>query len=514
MQRLSIKNLQEDPLLVVHEKPCKIQIGTLKIVHPMNMTIIENTIEALTSISHLKLKTNPLINIVKIKIQQLYTTFYGLKPRKHRSKRWDVIGTGFKFIAGTPDAQDLRLINYTMNELIGQNNEQVKTNMQLNERITHITDTINKIIENSHENKIISDEIETIITIINIDNINRLLDSIQDAVILSKSSLVSNKILSLRELNTIRTLLQDQGVEVNFADEALQFVIPKLALKDDVLLYILNVPQLENTTSNLLRIYPLTTNNRILHQYPTHIVQRGNNLYTTSKPEDFVQKSSFLNELQDECLVPLIHGKKATCNYVEQYETTQKLITENSILISNAKHQILKSNCGPDNRTLNGNFLISFANCTLEFNNQSFQNSELVSEVHTFERAFHNLKIEWKEHKTYDLEKISNTAVSNRQKLNHAYLRQDSLHFKLWTTFGGFSLFTILGFVTVGIFIKIICDNRANGPGRSVLKGDVVTDGTDQPPEIDSLADISIKLQRLQQQLEQLPSFSATLQKP
>ncbi|XP_055617729.1 uncharacterized protein LOC129763035 [Toxorhynchites rutilus septentrionalis] len=376
-----------------------------------------------------------------------------------------------------------------MNELINQNNEQLKINFQISERVSQITNTINKIEENSFTNKLILDEIETITTILNIDNINHLLDSIQDAVTLSKSSLVSNKILSLREINAIRTLLQDQGVAVNFPDEALQFVIPKLALRDDIPLYILNVPQLENTTSDIIRIYPLVNNNRILHQNPTYIIKRNNNLYTTTKPEDFVQKSSFLNELRDECVASLIHGRQATCSYVMQNKTTQKLITENSILISNAKNQILQTTCGPDNRTLNGNFLISFGNCTILFNNQRFKNAEIISEANVIQRAFHNLKINWKHHKNYELEKINNETISNRNKLEHVYLKQVHINFKLWSLFGGFSLMQI----TCLIVISFILYNKLSPTrtyseasdietGRSSLEGGVVNYETNLNP--------------------------------
>lgn len=508
---LVIENLHNNPLLLIKERECKIQVGTIKIIHPINMTVIENTIETLTSASHRKLEsTNPLTNIIKFKIQQLYTTFYGLKPQRHRSRRWDFIGTAIKFIAGTPDAEDLRIVNSTMNELIDQNNAQLKVNMQLSERISRLTSTINGIVENSLANKIILDEVETITTILNIDNINQLLDNIQDAVTLSKSSLVSNKILSLRELNTIRTLLQDQGIAVDYPDEALQFVIPKLALKDDILLYMLNVPQLENTTSNILRIYPLVNNNRILHQYPTHVVKRSNNLYTTSKPEDFVQKSSFLNNLYDKCLNSLINGKQAECVSSEQNNTIQKLITENSILISNAKNQVLQSNCGPDNRTLYGNFLISFANCTIVFNNQYFSNNELTSEADVIQRAFHNLKINWKWHKNYELEKINNETVINRIKLDHVYLKQNNFNFKLWSLFGGFSLVQITCILTISfiLFYKFsytIRNLRPSdvGPRRSSLKGGAVIDGPTsnmEPPDQRLFNQIE-SVQKQQQQL-------------
>lgn len=517
-QQLSIRNLQEDPLLLVKERTCKIQTGIVKFIHPINLTMIEETVESLISISHQKLvNTNPLTNMVKLKIQQLYTTFHGLKPRRHRSRRWDMIGTALKFIAGTPDAQDLKLINYTMNELINQNNEQMKTNMQLNGRIAHLTDTINKIVENSQTNKIIFNEIEAIITVINIDSINHLLNNIQDAITLSKSSLVSNKILSLRELNTIRTLLAEQGIEMDFPDEALQFVIPKLALRNNILLYMLNVPQLENRTSNIQRIYPLVTDNRVLHQYPTHIIRRGNHLYITEKPEDFVQKTSYLKELHDECLASLIHGKQATCSYVIQNKTSQELITENSILISNAKDQILQSTCGPDNRTLNGNFLISFANCTVKFNSQQFKNNELITKADIIERAFHNLGINWKHHKIYELEKINDETIINRNKLDHVYLKQNSINLKLWSLFGGYAIWQIICIITISfILYKKFSSTTRNsdssviGPGRSSLKGGAVIDGSVSNPKPPG-QHIFEQIQQIQEQQQQLATVLDSL---
>lgn len=482
-QQLVIQKIEDSPVLLIKEKECKIQTGTMKMIHPINMTVIENTIQLLTSTSYNKLsETNPLTNIVKLKIKQLYNTYYGLRPKRHRRKRWDAIGTAFKFIAGTPDAQDLRIINFTMNELITQNNEQYKVNMQLDERVSRLTDTINKVIENSLSNKLIFNEIETITTILNIDNINHLLDNIQDAITLSKSSLVSNKILSLKELNTVKTLLQDQGVTIDFPDEALQFVIPKLALKDDTLLYMLNVPRLENTTSIILRIYPLVTNNRILHQYPTHVIKRSNLLYTTTKPDDFVQKSSYLSELHDNCLTFLINGKQANCSSIMQNKTTQQLITENSILISNAKGQNLQSNCGPDNRTLNGNLLVTFTNCTVVFNGQTFKNTELVSEVQIIQSAFHNLKINWKWHRHFEIEKISNDTISNRNKLDHIYLKQEHTHIKLWSIIGAYTFVQIICILTISLILfKKISSSVTKpkhpgfGTGRSELQGGAVT---------------------------------------
>lgn len=100
--------------------------------------------------------------------------------------------------------------------------------------------------------------------------------------------------------------------------------------------------------------------------------------------------------------------------------------------------------------------------------------------------AFHNSLIQWNLHKHHDIEEISNTAIGNRQKLNHVYLRQDSLHFKLWTMFGGFSLTTMFYFIVIILLVKSItpCSKLKLGhrnspnidPRRLEIEGRVVKD--------------------------------------
>lgn len=277
-------------------------------------------------------------------------------------------------------------------------------------------------------------------------------------------------------------------------------------MKNGDLLYILHVPQLENSTSTIIRVYPLIVDNQIIKSYPSHVIRHRSKLFVTDNPKDIVQKSANIKELEDECLKQIILGKHSRCNSIFKNDTTHQLVNENTIIISNAKHHLLETSCGPDNRRITGNFIVKFSNCTVNFIGQTFQNSESTVNMEILYGAIHNTSIHWHLIKQHDIAAISDTAVSNRQQLSHVYLRQDSLHLKLWTMFGGFSFSTILVFVIIGIVIKYICENRTNGPGRSVLKGDVVTDGNGQNPEGDSLADISIRLQRLQQQLQQLPN--------
>lgn len=411
-----------------------------------------------------------------------------------------------------------------MNEIIDQNNYQYRINESINKRIAQLTGTINQMANVINNNKANLEVLDAITIMLNVDVINELLDNIQEAVTLSKISVTLNKMLSTRDVNVIKSTLHEQGIEVNFPDEALQFVTPKIAVKQGDLLYILHVPHLENSTSTVIRIFPLIVDNQIIKSYPSHIIRHGHRLFTTANPRDFVQRSSNIKEFEDECIQNIILGKRSKCNSIFKDETTQQLANENTVIISNAKNHTLSTNCGPEDRNITGNFIVIIRNCTVHFNNQSFTSTEMTVDTELIHGAFHNSFIEWNLHKQHDIATINKTAVSNRQQPNHVYLRQDSLHFKLWTTFGGFSFSTILGFVIVGVLIKIIYKNRTNGTGRSSLRGGLVTEVTEQhevtpgnhneeerilQQQVAKLQHQQSELQRIIQQLEEQQSTTA-----
>lgn len=453
--QLVIQNLHQSPFLLMKENDCKIQIGTTKIIHPIDLGVIEETANMLTNAFYKKLTTiNPIEEVIKYKIKKLYSSIQGLKPlQHHRQKRWDVLGTAWKWIAGSPDADDLRIINSTMNDLIDQNNNQFEVNEHINQKIQELTSSMNLLSAKLYQNEHMMRDWETVNLMLNIDIISELLEDIQEAIILSKISLTSNKVLSTNEISIIKTLLQDQGVEIHYPDEALQFVTTKIAVNNQQLLYIMHVPRLENMTSTIYNVYPLINDNQMISNYPTHIVKSGKNIFITENPSDYVQKSSYIRELNDECVHHIILGKHASCNSTFANHTIQKLITENTVLLSNVINTVLDTTCGPDNRTLNGNFLISFFNCTITLNNQQFQNTDLSISTKTYQGAFHNLLINWKLQDNHELKLINNVTIGNRLKLEHVYLRQHTLNLRFWTLFGSYSISTILSFV----FIILLC---------------------------------------------------------
>lgn len=169
--QLQIMHVSNDPIVQIKITDCKIQTGAIKIIHPVNLARIEESIEILTNSFYNKLTpTNPLQEVIKFRIKKLYSTLYGLKPEQtRRHRRWDSIGTTWKWIAGSPDAQDLHIINSTMNDIINQNNQQYRINDNINNRITQLTQSINQIASSINDNKATLGILDAITTMLNID---------------------------------------------------------------------------------------------------------------------------------------------------------------------------------------------------------------------------------------------------------------------------------------------------------------------------------------------------------
>lgn len=443
-QELMIKNLHHDVILMQRINTCKIQTGNIRVVHPINLTDIESTINQLTNLVYNKNANNRILTeISKHKVRELYTNLVQIKPRvQHRKRRWDTIGTVWKWIAGNPDAQDLMIINSTLNDLIEQNNMQYKVNEQVGQRIEELTSTINQIIERTHTNQVLLNEIDMITTILNIDIINRILIGIQEAILFSKVHITNSRILSIKEINFIKNMLNNQGVQVELPDEALNFVTPKVVTSRDTLLYILHVPQLEVEESAIIRIYPLPSNNLIIKEYPTFIIKQGKQLWTTSKPENYVQLSAYIRRYEDSCIVPLIMGTTTHCTTKVDNETSAQLIANNKLLITNAFNSELHSDCGPDNRNLTGNFVISFSNCTINFLQQNFTSTELISELDTIQGALHNIIFNSLPTENHDIATINNRTLNNRKQLSKIFLQQGSTEVWKWSLLGGMSIST------------------------------------------------------------------------
>lgn len=439
---------------------CKIQNGFDKIIHPINMSSLETNVLLLMKITRQLDSSLPLAQLATEKSRNLINNLRQIKPFNARRKRsWDSIGTAWKWLAGTPDADDLRLINTTMNELIKQNNRQYIFNKMVNERINYVTIAVNKLIDQQNmENKILLQEYDTISLLLYIDTLNNVLVEIQDTILRTKISLPSSKLMTLKEILLIESLLKEQGIQLDFPEQALNYVTPKIAIKGDILYYILQTPRLQTTKAEIIEIFPLINNNASMLQSTQHIVKFEENFFQTNHPSDFIQKLADIIPLDDQCLSPILKGTESSCNATRRTDTQIMMITDNKLLINNGLNLKISSDCGPHDRILSGNYLISFKNCTLEINDQKFTSKEIIyNDSQKIDGAFANLKIRLRIMEHQDISTVHNNTIRNREMMELISLKQNEQHSWIISIISGLSTTSI---ITIGIIIFICIKKR------------------------------------------------------
>ena len=199
---IGIHDITNNPLAVIPLGQARVKTGNIRIIHLIKIDHLEQVL--ISNDAELKhhVNDNPLYNIIKLKVNKLHETFNKIRPHANRERRWDTIGTIWKWIAGTPDAEDLRVINSTINSLIEQNSQQVLINDEIDKRLYDITRIANSVLqleeERFHQR---SNEIIQLIIISNLDTLQNYLETLEDAILLAKHGIPSSKLLSLDDLN-------------------------------------------------------------------------------------------------------------------------------------------------------------------------------------------------------------------------------------------------------------------------------------------------------------------------
>lgn len=138
-------------IINIDQGPALVQSGGFQLIHVINLqhfTVMVQQIERLAA----KAKTDGNFGAtLESKIFELKKAYNSIKPRRLR-RSWEALGSGIRFFAGNPDADDLRRIeadinnlNENTNALIKLNNEQSISNQKFNDKINEIIATISDL---------------------------------------------------------------------------------------------------------------------------------------------------------------------------------------------------------------------------------------------------------------------------------------------------------------------------------------------------------------------------------
>ncbi|XP_055608772.1 uncharacterized protein LOC129756044 [Uranotaenia lowii] len=387
-----------------------------------------------------------------------------LKPfSSSRPKRWDSIGKTWKWIAGTPDADDLKMINTSINSLVLQNNQQVLINEEIGKRIQDITAITNQVLKAEKERtKNRSLEFNQLIMLSNLDSLQDQVETLEEAVLMAKHGIPCSKLLTIHNFNNIATYLAKYDMFISSFEELLSKAKAQVMMNTTHIHYILKIPQLSINTYEHIYVDSIIKNDKRISIKQNYYLRNLSHIYEL-KHSCSNEAEYFLCENQDidippHCIKELIFGQHTNCTFERVYSKGLiKRITDATILINDAVIEIT-SNCSNNNHILNGSFLIQFEQCNLRINGELYSNYEMTLPNNPYHPTTGLLVNEIGIIDSPTPEYLTNLTLSHRAKMDFIELQNQSLEWK-FNLFGSFTG-TLVTITIIYFAIRLVLSRR------------------------------------------------------
>lgn len=295
---------------------------------------------------------------------------------KHK-RSIDWIGSAWKWIAGNPDATDWDKILTRTNDVVENNNRQYTVNQYLIKTTNNLLDNYNRIIAISNKDDTHKD---AQILFNKLGLIKEEIAQIVMASQLAKRGIVHSHLLNKADILNI--LSQTNTLPYKNELQALQFAEPSMVIKDSLLLYIISLPQTEDTLfNNVILRSTIKNDKRIFLKFSNVLVSQKEKYGIIKKCLEIdnvvICKQNQIQKLgNDNCIVRILDGGKAACEYQIEKRQVVEPILEGTLFLTNFVGNLTYSN---STQELNGTFIINFFNETITVNNINYSNWQTTS---------------------------------------------------------------------------------------------------------------------------------------
>ena len=224
---IQILDYSKSQLISIHLGQARLQNGNFKLIHILELDEYEKATDDLqTEINRKILKNSTILPFLLHDVHRIKNQLKRMKPRTKRSI--NILGTAWKWIAGTPDHEDHKIIVDKMNDLLTNNERQRIINKDTIERINILTNTTNLILKTVQSLKEVQKTVEeSIQNKLNI--IKEEVTNIEYALQWAKIGIINSFILSEKEINEAKEFLDLEKFPYNNLEEALGFATIKIA---------------------------------------------------------------------------------------------------------------------------------------------------------------------------------------------------------------------------------------------------------------------------------------------
>ncbi|XP_055608069.1 uncharacterized protein LOC129755545 [Uranotaenia lowii] len=439
---LQIQRLDQ-PIFIYDVGIGRIQYQSNYYIHHFNIKTLKTYITDLKEKFN-KIEINQFTEIIQEKFDEINYFLENIIPIR-RQKRWDTVGTVWKFIAGTPDANDLRLINSSINNLIVNNNKQVKINREISLQLKESFFKTKEAIQ-LFESK--ATELFSINIFFNLKRLGNQIENILETIMLARLGILNEKILSKNEIETLRKDLERENVTVYTSSEVITYATTSIATNRQEMVLLIKMPKLDPRIFRKIHVYPIIhnrqqilTDNRIFLVHPT-----AKFMVKTSEQTIYDIKDT---EIADSSCIPnLLDEKAAICNYTSN-PMQQDIIPLDMqhILVNSETNFTLSSDCATTDRTLTGSYLIQYENCTIRINNIVYTSKTQNITGKPLYLPLDGISITKNgEILNLSLSHLHKLQKETRNELDLLRLENNSLSFPHWSIIGGIAVLpTLIG---------------------------------------------------------------------
>lgn len=449
-QTISVQRLDNQPFFIYHQGHGRIQKGYYYYIHHFNLDSFKTQIQSL-KFQFKSIENNQFTNLIISKFNDIDSSIKSLLPVK-RVKRWDSVGTAWKYLAGNPDANDLRIINSSINSLISNNNEQVRINREIS---LQMKEALFKTKESIQLFNSKASELYSINIYLNLEFLYEKLNQIKETVMLARIGLLNDRVLSPAEIDLLVKDLARENITVWNTAEALTYATTSIVTNELDIALLIKLPMLEPKIYRKIFILPTWFEHQQIFMSNNHYLNHENKYYIVHslKPKIFETKDITPDETA--CVPNLLTGKPAKCIYLDNPIEEVVSIDEQHVFTNLQRNFTIHTTCGLPTRNLTGTYLISFSNCEVTINNSTFSNQIQNTTGEPVHLPLFGIPIE-KQRTVVNLslEHLHNLHLETRKEMKAIRLNATSLQWPHWTVFGGLSVTPI---IICAVFFLFLC---------------------------------------------------------
>lgn len=196
LNAIQVANLTGRSITIIEAGKMKIVEGNLKIIHKINVNQLQTAIELITQNLHL-VNNSEIETLLELERIRIKNNLQRILPRSKTKRAFSSLGSALKWAAGTPDEDDLKYIEGKISELKSNNNQQIKINEDLSQKINELVERINKLSINPNF------DTDLITTLLSLKTVSYEVEAVQEAIVLAKQNIVSSKLVTNEEVDAI-----------------------------------------------------------------------------------------------------------------------------------------------------------------------------------------------------------------------------------------------------------------------------------------------------------------------